>query len=122
MIEAGEVDLIVGTHALIQEGVHFHDLGLVIIDEQHRFGVAQRRILREKGQNPDVLMMTATPIPRTLAITAFGDMDVFHHRSNASWSKRNHHPMGQAPTVKLGFGLAGQRNSKRFPSLCYFSF
>ena len=76
LIKSGQVDLIVGTHALIQEGVHFHDLGLVIIDEQHRFGVAQRRILREKGQNPDVLMMTATPIPRTLAITAFGDMDV----------------------------------------------
>ena len=75
-VQTGQVDLIVGTHALIQEGVHFHDLGLVIIDEQHRFGVAQRRILREKGQNPDVLMMTATPIPRTLAITAFGDMDV----------------------------------------------
>ena len=76
LIQTGQVDLVVGTHALIQEGVHFHDLGLVIIDEQHRFGVAQRRILREKGQNPDVLMMTATPIPRTLAITAFGDMDV----------------------------------------------
>ena len=76
LIQTGQVDLIVGTHALIQEGVYFHDLGLVIIDEQHRFGVAQRRILREKGQNPDVLMMTATPIPRTLAITAFGDMDV----------------------------------------------
>ena len=76
LIQTGQVDLIVGTHALIQEGVHFHDLGLVIIDEQHRFGVAQRRILREKGQNPDVLMMTATPIPRTLAIAAFGDMDV----------------------------------------------
>ena len=76
LVQTGQVDLIVGTHALIQEGVHFHDLGLVIIDEQHRFGVAQRRILREKGQNPDVLMMTATPIPRTLAITAFGDMDV----------------------------------------------
>ena len=76
LIKSGQVDLVVGTHALIQEGVHFHDLGLVIIDEQHRFGVAQRRILREKGQNPDVLMMTATPIPRTLAITAFGDMDV----------------------------------------------
>ena len=76
LIQTGQVDLIVGTHALIQEGVHFHDLGLVIIDEQHRFGVDQRRILREKGQNPDVLMMTATPIPRTLAITAFGDMDV----------------------------------------------
>ena len=76
LIQTGQVDLVVGTHALIQEGVHFHDLGLVIIDEQHRFGVAQRRVLREKGQNPDVLMMTATPIPRTLAITAFGDMDV----------------------------------------------
>lgn len=75
-IEAGQVDMIVGTHALIQEGVSYHRLGLVIIDEQHRFGVEQRRVLREKGDNPDVLMMTATPIPRTLAITAFGDMDV----------------------------------------------
>ncbi|KXT63913.1 ATP-dependent DNA helicase RecG [Streptococcus sp. DD04] len=75
-IESGQVDMVVGTHALIQEGVVYHRLGLVIIDEQHRFGVDQRRILREKGDNPDVLMMTATPIPRTLAITAFGDMDV----------------------------------------------
>ncbi len=75
-IAAGQVDMVVGTHALIQEGVVYHRLGLVIIDEQHRFGVDQRRSLREKGNNPDVLMMTATPIPRTLAITAFGDMDV----------------------------------------------
>ena len=75
-IEVGQVDMIVGTHALIQESVIYHQLGLVIIDEQHRFGVGQRRILREKGNNPDVLMMTATPIPRTLAITAFGDLDV----------------------------------------------
>ena len=75
-IESGQVDIVVGTHALIQEGVVYRRLGLVIIDEQHRFGVDQRRILREKGNNPDVLMMTATPIPRTLAITAFGDMDV----------------------------------------------
>ena len=75
-IKVGQVDMIVGTHALIQESVIYHQLGLVIIDEQHRFGVGQRRILREKGNNPDVLMMTATPIPRTLAITAFGDMDV----------------------------------------------
>ena len=75
-IGVGQVDMIVGTHALIQESVIYHQLGLVIIDEQHRFGVGQRRILREKGNNPDVLMMTATPIPRTLAITAFGDMDV----------------------------------------------
>lgn len=75
-IESGQVDMIVGTHALIQEGVSYHQLGLVITDEQHRFGVQQRRKFREKGENPDVLMMTATPIPRTLAITAFGEMDV----------------------------------------------
>ncbi|MCZ0755348.1 ATP-dependent DNA helicase RecG [Anoxybacillus sp. J5B_2022] len=72
----GQIDLVIGTHALIQEEVNFHRLGLVITDEQHRFGVEQRRILREKGESPDVLFMTATPIPRTLAITAFGEMDV----------------------------------------------
>lgn len=72
----GEIDVVVGTHALIQEGVDFAYLGLVITDEQHRFGVNQRRVLREKGQRPDVLFMTATPIPRTLAITAYGEMDV----------------------------------------------
>ncbi|MCD5322646.1 ATP-dependent DNA helicase RecG [Pontibacillus sp. HN14] len=71
-----EADIIIGTHALIQEEVVFSDLGLAIIDEQHRFGVEQRRTLRDKGLMPDVLFMTATPIPRTLAITAFGDMDV----------------------------------------------
>ena len=68
--------MLVGTHALIQDDVIFIDFGLVITDEQHRFGVNQRRILREKGLSPDVLFMTATPIPRTLAITVFGDMDV----------------------------------------------
>jgi ATP-dependent DNA helicase RecG len=72
----GEVDIIIGTHALIQEDVVFRNLGLVITDEQHRFGVNQRKILREKGLKPDVLFMTATPIPRTLAITAYGEMDV----------------------------------------------
>lgn len=71
-----EIDIVIGTHALIQDDVHFHELGLTIIDEQHRFGVKQRRILRDKGLYPDVLFMTATPIPRTLAITTFGDMDV----------------------------------------------
>jgi ATP-dependent DNA helicase RecG len=75
-LATGEIDIIIGTHALIQEDVIFHHLGLVITDEQHRFGVNQRRILREKGLKPDVLFMTATPIPRTLAITAFGEMDV----------------------------------------------
>ncbi|QIL46154.1 ATP-dependent DNA helicase RecG [Vagococcus coleopterorum] len=75
-LAAGKVDIIVGTHALIQKDVDFHNLGLVITDEQHRFGVNQRKVLREKGSNPDVLFMTATPIPRTLAITAYGEMDV----------------------------------------------
>lgn len=72
----GGIDILIGTHALIQPDVEFKQLGFVITDEQHRFGVEQRRILRDKGQNPDVLFMTATPIPRTLAITAFGEMDV----------------------------------------------
>lgn len=75
-LEAGDIDLLIGTHALIQPDVVFKNPGLVITDEQHRFGVEQRRILRDKGLNPNVLFMTATPIPRTLAITAFGEMDV----------------------------------------------
>ncbi|AEK89006.1 ATP-dependent DNA helicase RecG [Bacillus amyloliquefaciens XH7] len=72
----GEIDILVGTHALIQDEVEFKALSLVITDEQHRFGVDQRKKLRNKGQDPDVLFMTATPIPRTLAITVFGEMDV----------------------------------------------
>nr|WP_231505647.1 ATP-dependent DNA helicase RecG [Bacillus sp. EB01] len=72
----GKIHILVGTHALIQDEVSFEKLGFVITDEQHRFGVEQRRVLREKGENPDVLFMTATPIPRTLAITVFGEMDV----------------------------------------------
>lgn len=75
-LSEGNVDILIGTHALIQDEVTFKRLGFVITDEQHRFGVEQRRVLREKGENPDVLFMTATPIPRTLAITVFGEMDV----------------------------------------------
>jgi ATP-dependent DNA helicase RecG len=75
-IERGTTNLIVGTHALVQEKVKFHKLGLVVIDEQHRFGVVQRATLREKGLRPDVLLMTATPIPRTLALTDYSELDV----------------------------------------------
>ncbi len=73
-LAAGEVDLAVGTHALIQQGVAFARLGLAVIDEQHRFGVVQRQVLQAKGERPDVLVMTATPIPRSLALTAYGDL------------------------------------------------
>ena len=74
-VASGEIDIVVGTHALIQEGVIFSNLGLAVIDEQHRFGVMQRTLLRKKAVNPDVLVMTATPIPRTLALTLYGDLD-----------------------------------------------
>lgn len=75
-LSEGYIDVAIGTHALFQDGVEFKDLGLVIIDEQHRFGVHDRLKLTEKGRNPDLLVMTATPIPRTLALTAYGDLDV----------------------------------------------
>jgi ATP-dependent DNA helicase RecG len=75
-LAAGEVGCVVGTHALVQEAVAFRNLGLVVVDEQHRFGVAQRARLKAKGERPDVLVMTATPIPRTLALTLYGDLDV----------------------------------------------
>lgn len=72
----GSIDVIIGTHALIQEGVQFNALGLAVIDEQHRFGVEQRGTLRSKGTNPHLLVMTATPIPRTLALTLYADLDL----------------------------------------------
>ena len=75
-IMSGEAQIAVGTHALLQDKVDFKNLGLVVIDEQHRFGVMQRAELMSKGVNPDVLVMTATPIPRTLALTVYGDLDV----------------------------------------------
>lgn len=75
-IKAGEADVVIGTHALIQKTVDYDRLGLAVIDEQHRFGVRQRLSMRDKGTNPDVLVMTATPIPRTLSLTLYGDLDV----------------------------------------------
>ena len=75
-IRDGAIHLVIGTHAIIEEGVEFQRLGVAVIDEQHKFGVVQRGLLKKKGENPDVLVMTATPIPRTLAMTIYGDLDV----------------------------------------------
>ena len=86
----GTINVVIGTHALIQKDVHFKNLGLIIIDEQHRFGVNQRNTLITKGDTPDVLAMTATPIPRTLALTVYGDMTV---------SEIRHLPEGRKPVV-----------------------
>ncbi|MEW6100676.1 MAG: ATP-dependent DNA helicase RecG [Candidatus Omnitrophota bacterium] len=93
-IAEGAVDLVVGTHALLEERVEFKNLGLVVIDEQHKFGVSQRALLPKKGLNPDVLIMTATPIPRTLAITIYGDLDI---------SVIHSLPLGRKPITTLHF-------------------
>lgn len=95
-LDAGELDLVVGTHALFQGSVTFRDLGLVVVDEQHRFGVHQRLALSAKGKGVDVLVMTATPIPRTLVLTCFGDMDV---------SRLSEKPAGRKPITTVSASL-----------------
>ena len=94
LIKAGRIDLVIGTHALLEEEVKFKNLGLVVIDEQHKFGVGQRALLPKKGVNPDILIMTATPIPRTLAITLYGDLDI---------SVINELPPGRLPIKAIHF-------------------
>jgi ATP-dependent DNA helicase RecG len=98
-LATGQARLVVGTHALLQEGVSFHRLGLVVIDEQHRFGVEQRAALIGKGAAPDVLLLTATPIPRSLALTLYGDLDV---------STLRQRPPGRG-TVRTAVRSTGQR-------------
>ena len=94
-LAAGEIHLMVGTHALIQESVVFKNLALAVVDEQHRFGVMQRAELRARGMNPDVLVMTATPIPRSLTMTIYGDLDV---------SVINEMPPGRTPIETRVYG------------------
>jgi len=99
-LKAGEIDVVIGTHAIIQQDVEFKKLGLVVIDEQHRFGVNQRLELIKKGNHPDILVMTATPIPRTLAMTFYGDLDV---------SLIDEMPKGRRPIKTI---LAAESNRK----------
>jgi len=98
--ETGEAGCVIGTHALVQGGVGFERLGLAVIDEQHRFGVAHRAAIRGKGESPDVLVMTATPIPRTLALTLYGDLDV---------SILDELPAGRRPVVTVARGESKRR-------------
>lgn len=104
-ILTGEVDVLIGTHAVIQDNVSFARLGLVITDEQHRFGVNQRAQLSQKGENPDVLVMTATPIPRTLAVILYGDLDI---------SIIDEMPPGRQPVVTRVVGAEGREMSYEF--------
>ena len=83
-MRAGEIDLVIGTHAVVQEDVRFARLGLVVVDEQHKFGVRQRAALRQGDTSPHYLVMTATPIPRTLSMTLFGDLDCLDAPRNAA--------------------------------------
>ncbi|HEX6285393.1 MAG TPA: ATP-dependent DNA helicase RecG, partial [Pyrinomonadaceae bacterium] len=103
-LKAGEINAVIGTHALVQEGVTFAKLGLVVIDEQHRFGVMQRAELRARGFNPDVLVMTATPIPRSLAMTVYGDLDV---------SVIDQMPPGRTPVETIVAGEDQRQEVKR---------
>lgn len=88
LINKGEVDILIGTHALITDDINYHKLGLVITDEQHRFGVNQRSAFKNKGENPDILYMSATPIPRTYALTLYGDMDITSIKTMPSGRKK----------------------------------
>ena len=98
-LQSGEIPIVVGTHAILEEGVQFSKLGFVVIDEQHRFGVLQKQLLQKKGPKPNVLIMTATPIPRTLAMTLYGDLDVSTLREK---------PVGRKPIITKLYSERGR--------------
>ena len=116
-LAAGEIDILVGTHALVQEGVAFRDLAFVIVDEQHRFGVHQRLALGEKGEAVDVLVMTATPIPRTLVLTYFGDMDVSTLREKPAGRAAHRYARAAARPARRGGRRDRTRDRRRCPRL-----
>ncbi len=116
-LEAGHTDILIGTHALVQEGVNFYRLGLVVVDEQHKFGVKQRAALRQKGENPDMLVMTATPIPRTLTMTVYGDLDISildELPSGRKPVKTHHKPLQQRSRVYEGVRSILQKGGQAF--------
>lgn len=104
-LQSGALDVVVGTHALLEEGIQFKRLGLVVIDEQHKFGIVQRALLRKKGEIPDCLVMTATPIPRTLAMTIYGDLDI---------STIKELPKGRQPISTFWVNESGAKDVYRF--------
>lgn len=108
-LKTGNIQILIGTHALFQEDVEFNDLALVVIDEQHRFGVRQRVALTHKGPKPDILVMTATPIPRTLSLTAYGDMD--HSRITEKPPGRKPVDTRTVPSARIGEIIAGLKRA-----------
>ncbi len=117
-LKRGGIDLLLGTHALFQEGIEFKDLALVVIDEQHRFGVRQRIALTQKGPRPDLLVMTATPIPRTLALTAYGDME--HSRIEEKPPGRKPVDTRTVPMSRLDEVIAGVRRASADGAQAYW--
>ena len=116
-VASGQALIVIGTHALLSETTTFADLGLVVVDEQHRFGVEQRETLRGKGSSPHALVLTATPIPRTVAMTVFGDLDVSTIRTMPQRSRRHpelRRPRGrEAGVVRAGVGASRRRGRRR---------
>ena len=109
-ISSGQIDIVIGTHALIQEDVKFESIGLVVIDEQHRFGVFQRMAFSNKGKKPSIIVMSATPIPRTLTLAAYGDMEE---------SKITEKPIGRLPIITTSLTLNKETSLSKASALLF---